>query len=395
MNTISNLTNQLHQHRASFPGLANKTYFNYGGQGPMPQAAIEAISTAHLEMQRLGPFGNAVSPWMNQQITATRNAIASHLHVAPETITLTENVTIGCNIAMWGIDWQPGDHLLLTDCEHHAVVAIAQAIRRRFQIEVTICPILTASNQYEVIAQNLRPNTRLLVISHILWNTGQILSVDKISEICHKNKTLLLVDAAQSFGSMPLNLNQLGVDFYAFTGHKWMCGAAGLGGLYMRPEVKVNLLPTFVGWRSVSTDVQGHPQAWHPDGRSYEIATSDFPLLAGLREAMATHQKWGSTEERYQQILKNSEYLWRKLQLIPQVKCLLTSPPESGLVSFQLINMQPQTTSQKLVSYLEIQHNILTRTIANPDCVRACVHYLTLESEIDRLVAAIQEFCNQ
>lgn len=385
-------TSQLHQHRALFPALVNKTYFNYGGQGPMPQAAIDAVVSGHLEMQQLGPFGNAVYPWMNEQIATTRDCIASSLHVASETITLTENVTVGCNIAMWGINWQSGDHLLLTDCEHHAVIAIAQAIRRRFQVEVTTCPILTANNPVEVIKQHLRANTRLLAISHILWNTGQVLAVDKISQICSANQTLLLVDAAQSFGSMPLNLNQLGVDFYAFTGHKWMCGAAGLGGLYVRPKIRENLLPTFVGWRSVITDTQGRLQDWHPDGRSYEVATSDFPLMAGLRAAMTTHSKWGSIEERYEQILKKSKYLWQKLQSIPEVRCLLTSPPESGLVSFQLTNTSQ--TSQKLVNYLEAQHNILTRTIANPDCVRACVHYFTLESEIDELVAAIQEFCN-
>ncbi|BDA69115.1 aminotransferase, class V [Calothrix sp. PCC 7716] len=382
------MTDKLYQHRALFPALANKTYFNYGGQGPMPQAAIDAVITAQVQTQQLGPFSNAVYSWMNQQITTARNSIASHLHVTSETITLTENVTVGCNIAMWGINWQPGDHLLLTDCEHHAVIAIAQAIRRRFQVEITTCPILAAENPVDVIAQHLRPNTRLLAISHILWNTGEVLAVDKISQLCRANKTLLLVDAAQSFGSMPLDLNQMGVDFYAFTGHKWMCGAAGLGGLYVREEVRENLLPTFVGWRSVITDTQGQPQDWQPDGRSFEVATSDIPLLAGLREAMIVHEQWGSIQERSSQILKNSEYLWQKLQSLPEVKCLLTSPPQSGLVSFQLINMQ----HQKLVSYLETQHNILTRTIANPDCVRACVHYFTLESEIDDLVAAVREF---
>jgi L-cysteine/cystine lyase len=380
----------LHQHRVLFPALANKTYFNYGGQGPMPQAAIDVLVKAQVQMQQLGPFSNSAYSWINQQIATARDNIASHLHVSSKAITLTENVTVGCNIAMWGINWQPGDHLLLTDCEHHAVMAIAQAIRRRFQIEITTCPILKAENPIDIIAQNLRSNTRLLAISHILWNTGEVLAVDKISQLCRENKTMLLVDAAQSFGSMPLDLNQLGVDFYAFTGHKWMCGAAGLGGLYVRPQVRENLLPTFVGWRSVLTDTQGQPQEWQPDGRSYEIATSDIPLLTALCEAMATHDQWGDIQQRYEQILKNSEYLWRQLQTIPGVKCLLTSPPQSGLISFQLNNGQ----HQNLVTYLETQHNIQTRTIANPDCVRACVHYFTLESEIDKLVVTIHKFCN-
>jgi L-cysteine/cystine lyase len=374
-------------HRTLFPALANKSYFNYGGQGPMPEAAMEAIMRSHVQMQELGPFGNGVVPWMQEQTDLLRNAIASHIHTTPETITLTENVTIGCNIAMWGIDWKPGDRLLLTDCEHHAVIAIARTLERRFGIEVATCPILNASNPVEVITQHLTPNTRLLVVSHILWNTGQVLELEKISDICHQNHTLLLVDAAQSFGSMALDMNQLKVDFYAFTGHKWMCGAAGLGGLYVGSEAKDKLLPTFVGWRSVTTDTQGDIKNFQPDGRSYEIATSNYALFAGLKVAMDIHEQWGNIQSRYKKILKNSKYLWEKLQEISQIKCLLSSPPESGLVSFQLVNLEPGN-SQKLVNYLESQR-IFTRTIASPDCIRACVHYFTLEAEIDQLVEGI------
>jgi L-cysteine/cystine lyase len=373
--------------RTLFPALANKSYFNYGGQGPIPQAAIDAILQSHMQIQQLGPFGNGVVPWINAQATSVRNAIAFHINAKPETITLTENVTVGCNIAMWGIDWKPGDGLLLTDCEHHAVVAIAQILQLRFGIEVTTCPILNASDPVEVIAQHLRPNTRLLVVSHILWNTGQVLALENISQVCAQNNTLLLVDAAQSFGSMPLDMNQLKVDFYAFTGHKWMCGAAGLGGLYVRPEAKDKLLPTFVGWRSVTTDTEGNINNFQSDGRSYEIATSNYALFSGLKMAMDIHEQWGNIQSRYEQILKNSKCLWEKLQGISEIKCLLASPPESGLVSFQLKNLQPGS-SQKFVNFLESQ-GIFTRTIASPDCIRACVHYFTLESEIDQLVEGI------
>lgn len=381
------------RYREQFPALSNKAYFNYGGQGPMPQRAMDAIALSQAHIQRIGPFGAEVYRWLNPEIKATKEAIASELNVPPETITLTEDVTVGCNIAMWGIEWQPGDHMLLTDCEHPGILAIAREIQRRFQVEVSTCPLMATLNQGDptaIIAQHLQPNTRLVVLSHILWNTGQVLPLDKIAELCRNNDVRLLVDAAQSVGSMPLNLTQLGADFYAFTGHKWLCGPAGIGGLYVRPEVRESLKPTFLGWRSVAQDSQGKPADLHPDGRRYEVATSDYPLYAGLREAIAIHHEWGTTEERYQQICRLSEYLWRQLTALPDVKCLRTSPPESGLVSFLLTN-KPQASLQ-LVDFLESQ-KLLTRTIADPDCVRACVHYFTLESEIDQLVEEIQKFC--
>ncbi|BAZ30943.1 class V aminotransferase [Cylindrospermum sp. NIES-4074] len=382
---------KLHHHREQFPALGNKTYFNYGGQGPMPQGAMDAITQTQAHIQHLGPFGNEAYGWIVTQIQATREAIASQLQIPSATITLTDNVTVGCNIAMWGIEWRAGDHLLLSDCEHPGVIATAQEISRRFAVEVTTCPLiatLNAGDPVEVIAQHLRPNTRLVVLSHVFWNTGQVLPLDKISKICRDNNSFLLVDAAQSVGALPLNLTELGVDFYAFTGHKWLCGPAGVGGLYVRPEARESLKPTFIGLNGIVVDSQGQPVSWKPDGCRYEVSTSASPLFIGLKEAIAIHQQWGTPQQRYQQILHNSEYLWRQLTELPEVKCLRTSPPESGIVSFQLANQKPL----KLVQFLESQR-ILTRTIVNPQCIRVTVHYLTLESEIDQLVAGVQSFC--
>lgn len=102
--SISTLQTKLELHRQQFPALANKTYFNYGGQGPIPQAAIEAINTAQEYIQLNGPFSNQVNAWVTKEVEETRKAIASELNTSADTITLTEDVTVGCNIALWGIN---------------------------------------------------------------------------------------------------------------------------------------------------------------------------------------------------------------------------------------------------------------------------------------------------
>ena len=400
MTSISAALTQLERHRQQFPALANKTYFNYGGQGPMPQSAMDAITTAQAYIQRNGPFSTEVNAWITQEVQQTRLAIATELGVPSETITLTEDVTVGCNIALWGIDWQPGSHMLLSDCEHPGIVATAQEIGRRFGVEVSTCPLMATLNNGSpsgVIAQHLRPNTRLVVLSHILWNTGQVLPMLEIVKVCRQHDcstpVRILVDAAQSVGSLPLNLTELGADFYAFTGHKWWCGPAGVGGLYVRPEARESLQPTFIGWRSIVTDNEGKPVGWQPDGRQYEVATSAFTQYAGLRAAIATHQEWGTAQSRYQQISQMSHYLWQRLTQLAEISCLRTAPPEAGLVSFQLTNSKREaSTHQQLVKFLETQ-GLMTRTLVEPDCVRACVHYFTLPSEIDQLVEGIQKFC--
>ncbi|MGD1715623.1 aminotransferase class V-fold PLP-dependent enzyme [Dapis sp. BLCC M172] len=385
---------QLSSYRQNFPALANKNYFNYGGQGPMPEISLQAIYNSYQKVQNLGPFSEKVGKWVMNEAALTRRAIATELGVYSDTITLTEDVTVGCNIPLWGLDWQPGDHLLLSDCEHPGVIATIDEIQKRFKIEVSTCPIMATLNEgnpVEVIEQNLRPNTKLLVISHLLWNTGQVLPLTEIVKLCHSlfsSPIKVLADAAQSVGVLPLKLAETEVDFYAFTGHKWWCGPEGLGGLYVSAKARESLSPTFIGWRSILKDKTGKPIGWQPDGRRYEIATSAYPLYSGLREAINLHNQWGTATKRYEKIKELSAYLWENLSKIPDVQCLRTAPPESGLVSFQLTNGK---SHQQLVEYLEIQE-IMVRTILDPDCVRACVHYFSGEAEIDKLVAEIQAF---
>jgi len=390
---MSALSDAIPQHRQQFPALLNKTYFNYGGQGPMPQGAIAALHNAHLHTQEQGPFSRQVGQWETQQMSETRGAIARELGVSPATITLTEAVSVGCNIPLWGMDWQPGDQILLSDCEHPGIVAAVNEICRRFGVEANIFALLDTLNDgdpVERLRQGLHPNTRMVVLSHILWNTGQVLPLQAMVEVCHsfggdRGPVRVLVDAAQSVGVLPLNLAEMGVDFYAFTGHKWLCGPAGLGGLYVSPAAMAAIHPTYVGWRAITQSSEGHPTGWLPDGRRFEVATSDYALMPALQEAIALHNRWGSAEERYARIRQLSCYLWQQLQEIPGISCLRTAPPDAGLVSFTLEQHDPATFVQALE-----EQKIFLRTLRYPYCIRASVHYLTVEAEIDQLVVALR-----
>ncbi len=385
----------IEQQRQQFPTLTQKSYFNYGGQGPMPVSALKAVQEAHCYMQQAGPFSSEVYQWVTRESQQLRTALAAELGVPVETMTITEDVSIGCNIALWGLDWKAGDHLLLSDCEHPGIVAAAYEIGRRFGVEVSTCPLMATLNQGDpvaVIAEHLRPSTRMLAISHILWNTGQVLPLAAIMQLCHSaaEPVRVMVDAAQSVGMMPLDLDAWDVDFYAFTGHKWLCGPAGVGGLYVSQAAREQLHPTFIGWRGITKNAAGNPTGWQPDGSRYEIATSDYALYPSLRAAIETHQQWGNATDRYQRILQLSELLWQRLSTVNWITCLRATPPESGLVSFQIKDFRGRVHDQ-LVRFLE-QQGFLLRTILDPDCVRACVHYLTTEEEIDRLLEMIAQF---
>lgn len=375
-----------------FPALSNKSYFNYGGQGPLPQAALDAIFGAYQQIQSQGPFGLKTSKLVIQESNLTRQAIALELGAAAGSIALTENVTAGCNIALWGINWQPGDRILVSDCEHPGIIASIKEICRRFQVSIDFFPLLATLNSgdpVEVITKHLQPQTRLVVLSHVLWNTGQVLPLAKMAAAIHQysqatDRIYVLVDAAQSVGLLPLNLDELGIDFYAFTGHKWWCGPEGVGGLYIRPEIIEDLNPTFIGWRSLDYSQPELPLI--NDARRYEVATSAYPLYAGLRASIELHQAWGSSIDRATKIISSATHLWDHLQQVPGIKCLNQTAPQSGLVSFQVESIN----HGKLVQSLEAKDFYL-RTIVDPDCIRACTHYFTTTAEIDELIQCLSK----
>jgi L-cysteine/cystine lyase len=371
-------------YRHQFPALANKLYFNYGGQGTLSQSTLDAIVAEYQQIQQNGPFGIETNLSATKICQQTRATIATELGTSEANIALTENVTVGCNIGLWGIDWQAGDRILMSDCEHPGVIAAVAELQRRFQLEVDCLPILGTSDILAATSDQLHPRTRMVVFSHVLWNTGQVLPVAEMAQIIRAyphagQRIAILVDAAQSVGLLPIKLDELDIDCYAFTGHKWWCGPEGVGGLYINPDARPHLQPTFIGWRGV--DYQDPDLGILDNCLRYEVATSAYPLYQGLKEAIARHHQWGTTAARYDRIVELAGYLWHGLQQISGINCITDIPPQSGLVSFELANGKHLSTVQQLES-----ERIYLRTILSPDCIRACVHYFTTTTEIDTLL---------
>ncbi len=396
---------EIDTYRSHFPalGVKNRAYFNFGGQGMLCEAALESIARNFQHIEAIGCFSNAAGDWMVKEYNETKAVIAQEFQVSPNTISLTENTTVGCNIALWAVDWQQGDRLLLSDCEHPGIIASAVQIQKRFGIAIDYFPLTNTRNSsaegadsksvVELLVQHLQPKTRMVMLSHICWNTGQVLPLKAIAQACHERDVFVAIDAAQSVGVLQLNLGDIGADFYAFTAHKWWCAPLGLGGLYIRPEIFDRIEPVFVGWRGL-TDKTPIPQ-WRQDGAKFEVATSTYTLYEALRMAIIEANSWGTQQQRYERICQLSEILWKKLDALPHISMIRQLPPESGLISFKIdregLTSAIASKSHAAISkQLESEHQVFIRALADPDCLRASVHYLTSIADINRLVATIE-----
>ena len=391
------------QLRALMPALATKTYFNYGGQGPLPVPSLEAITASWRRIQELGPFTTDVWPWLAAEVAGLRIRLAALCGVPPHRLALTENVSSGCVLPLWGLPWRSGDELLISDCEHPGVVAACRELARRQGLTVATLAVQTIRGGSGVSAEDrvmealegaLTPRTRLVVLSHLLWNTGLVMPIAAVAARLrqHPRQPWLLVDAAQSVGCLPVAEAAGSADIYAFTGHKWCCGPEGLGGAVLSERVLADSQPTLGGWRSLASETDGG-SAWHSDARRFEVATSCTPLLAGLRTSLDLLEAVGPAAERLSLILARSHQLWQGLQAIPGLQTLLPEPPPSGLVSFSLVADGAQAVEggwgHGPVLDRLAGEGIWLRTLASPDCLRACTHITTTAAEVESLLASL------
>ena len=387
------------------PALGNKTYFNYGGQGPFPTPSLEAMTQSWQRIQELGPFTTDVWPYISSETNKTRALLSRMCGVAPHRLALTENVTSGCVLPLWGLPFEAGDRLLISDCEHPGVVAACHELARREHLEVDNLPVQqfrqgreaqndTDAGVLQAMENSLQPRTKVVVLSHLLWNTGQLMPIPAVAEQLdqHAQQPFLLVDAAQSMGQIPVGAAAQAADIYAFTGHKWACGPEGLGGVALSERILNQANPTLIGWRSLRDETRAvidDPDPFHHDSRRFEIATSCVPLMAGLRQSLSLLASEASEQQRLEAIQSLSGELWRKLNELPGTTPLLEGEPPAGLVSFQLNDSCSRSTAD-IVKILGSK-GIWIRNLEEPICLRACTHITTEERELTSFVRALQE----
>ena len=382
--------------RDQIPALRNKYYFNYGGQGPLPKSSLEAIVKTWEIIQDLGPFTNDMWPFINKEILTTKKIIAQKLGVNSKNIALTENISSGMILPFWGIKVEEGEELLISDCEHPGVVAASREFCRRNKLIFKILPIqkiknLNDENIILEISKNLNSKTKILIISHILWNFGYKIPLKQISIELKNNRenSYLLVDGAQTFGHIKIEEEVFYSDLYSITSHKWACGPEGLGAIYVSDRFIHETDPTIIGWKSLKKEqgiYEPSDNLFHEDARKFEVATSCIPLLAGLRTSLDLLDKDCPEKEKSKNIKRLSEKLWDNLNQFNEIELVLEKKFLNGIVSFNIENIEDK---DKFVKKLG-EKKIWIRVLEDPKWFRACVHQMTTDDEINLLSEEIK-----
>ncbi len=377
--------------RSQVPAIQRGGYFNGGYTGPLCAAARTAadeVTRREYENGRMGRAARAASAAITSRARAN---VARLLNVPAAGIVLTQHTTDGMNTVVRGLRWQPGDNAVTTRMEHKGAILPFGLLRRRESLQVRAVDVaaqLPTADLVNAIVDAIDERTRLVLLSHVSYVNGSVLPLDEIVAKAARHDCLVVVDGAQSAGVLPLDVPALGVDGYAISGQKWLCGPEGTGGLYLNQRALDRIEQSWVGYNSATSWTTEGDFVPNPDVSRFEVGTRSMAALAGFAAAI----DWLLDEVGIQWIadrVYNLAETFRSGLTAADGVQVLTPANHVGLVSFRL-PMSPDT----LVERLE-DDAVMVRSIFGFDCVRASVGFFHSEAEVDDLVRHIAKRAGQ
>lgn len=205
----------------------------------------------------------------------------------PKNVVFTKNITEALNVLLRGL-LQPGDHVLVSAMEHNAVMRPLQLLGHELAADEQPWAAITFSRvpcdregnlELEYLPKLVRPNTKAIVMTHASNVCGTLLPLEQVSAFCKEHGLLFIVDSAQSAGLFPLDMQKMGLDALAFTGHKGLLGPQGMGGFILREHMVERVRPLMVGGTGSMSHTERTP-AFMPD--KFEAGTLNLPGIVGL-----------------------------------------------------------------------------------------------------------------
>jgi len=375
--------------RTLLPATAAGIYLNAGTCGPMPaetQRAMDEQAASELAVGRA-----KVDQWQafGQRMAEARSSLAAALVADPDDIALTHSTTDGINLVVSSLPWVPGDRVLTTNHEHPGVLGPLFALRDRVGVVVEALDIGDGGDDartLEVFGRALERPARAVVVSHALWTTGAVLPVDRLGALARAAGAVSVIDGAQSAGAIPVMLDTLRVDAYAFPGQKWLLGPEGMGGLWVDRAFADATTPSTAGYLSYSSFDLTRGGVLQPGARRFEATGFHRPSVVGLARSCGWLTMYVGLPWSMARAAQLAAATHDRLASIPGVR--MVTPRGSGgtLVTFRINGW----TAAAAASELGARVFAIIRDLPPIDAVRISVGFWNTEEELERLATAVE-----
>lgn len=361
-----------------------------------PGQVAEAVAKAMCSLGNAGRGVHEATLGASRVIFDTRKRLADFFHAeSPKQIAFTMNSTESLNTAVKGI-LQSGDHVITTELEHNSVLRPLYEMEKK-GVEFTIIPSDEKGRiDIQDFEREIRENTRMIVCTHGSNLTGNLVDIAAVGEIARRHQVLFCVDASQTAGVFPIDVQEMQIDILCFTGHKSLLGPQGTGGMYVREGVGVRPLKS--GGSGVQTYRKEHPPEMPT---ALEAGTLNGHGIAGLNAAVAYIQETGMDviRKREQELMRR---FYDGVKEIPGIKIYgdFSVRERCPIVALNLGNFDSSEVSDELF----MTYGIATRPGAHcaplmhkalgtveQGAVRFSFSHYNTEEEIDAAAAALRE----
>jgi cysteine desulfurase/selenocysteine lyase len=380
--------------REDFPVLREVTYLDSAAtsQKPLPVvAAVDEYFTKYCGSYSRG--AHRLSRMTTEKYEDARTAVSSFLGVPPRNTVFTRNTTEGVNMVACGLQWHKGDHVVTTVVEHHSNLLPWLQLKEKGVNVSVVDSDEDGIVPPEAIEKAITDRTKIIAITHISNFFGSVQDLHAVAGIARKHGIMLLIDAAQSAGEMPLDLREIGCDFACMPGHKGLLGPQGTGILYIKEPEK--LRPVFVGGGTVHTVTTGSFTFDEIPSR-FEYGTPNIPGVIGLGRGTEYVKALGVRDiERHVNGLARD--CAKRLAEIPQVR-VYGPEKRASLVSFNVENVNPHDVAMILDETKKIcirsgQHCAQTALarLCLTGSARASFACYSTKEEVDLLVNSVEQ----
>ena len=238
-------------YRLEFPVTGKYIYLDHAGVAPISLRVKTAIKKFLAESAEGGSFHYPV--WA-ERIVEIRRACAQLINAGPDEIAFVKSTSHGLSIVAQGLDWKPGDNVLIYEKEFPSNIYPWLNLRSK-GVEVRTIPSRDGRILFEDITRLISSRTRLLAISSVQFSNGFRIDLEKVGSLCRDKQVLLCVDAIQSLGMVPMDVKAFHIDFLSADAHKWLLGPEGIGIFYCSNGLAGRLSPPLIGWKSVRNEL--------------------------------------------------------------------------------------------------------------------------------------------
>ncbi len=374
--------------RAALPALGAGIYLNTGSVGPMPAETAAAMAEIVDYELRIGRASIDYWEAFLERLAEARGAVAAVVGAEVDEIAITHSTTAAMNAAMWSVDLRPGDRIVTTRAEHPGALGPSHAIAARTGAEIVAVDVGLGGDDdriLEAFDAAIRPGTRLVAVSHVLWTTGARLPLTEIASLAHGRGAVIAVDGAQSTGAMPVSVAELGVDFYAIPGQKWLLGPEGTGALWASPAVvdrSFVLNGSFFTYERISPD---EAVPWS-DARRFEDGGPYRPGITGLARSCGWLSMYVGLPWIHARGQAMAQLAVDRLARIDGVEMLTPRDRMGTLVTFRIGGWDAATALAEIAG----RTFAIARTIPPLDALRISVGFFTTEDEIERVATAVE-----